>query len=125
MGDVLKVLVQQLLLRIAYNLTQGLVDLQPAPLDPYKGHPDRCVLKRTFETLFTLAQRFLGPFALGDVAKSADDLPNIAVRVQLRLGVYQKPDPILKSGTAHAHNYVAFSLSTGDCSRYGVLFDRE
>jgi hypothetical protein len=56
-GDRLERDLQQLVLGVADELAQRLVDLEPLALEPYERHSDRCVVERGLELLRGPAQR--------------------------------------------------------------------
>ena len=58
---------EQLLLGVADELAQRLVDLEPLALEPDQRHPDRRVVERGLELLRGAAQRQRGVACLGHV----------------------------------------------------------
>ena len=55
-SDVLEGPLEQFLLGVSGDLTEGVVDLEPAPLRRHQGHADGSVIKRIAETILGLAK---------------------------------------------------------------------
>src|SRR5262245_20069086 len=74
-------LFEQLLAGVADDGAELLVDAQEPALGVRVGDADRGVLERAAEPLLALAQRLLGPLALGDIFKNVDRprLPSLLV----------------------------------------------
>ena len=56
MGDVLEGPLEQFLLGVSGDLTEGVVDLEAASLRRHQGHADRSMIKGIAEAIFGLAE---------------------------------------------------------------------
>src|SRR5262249_56591796 len=90
-GDVLEGLAEQLLTGVADDGAEFLVEAQQAPIELPVPDADPRVLERAAEPLLALAQRVLGPLALGDVDARAGEAERPAVGVSHHHPAGQEP----------------------------------